>query len=105
MRIGTPFCQAIYKGIEGKEWEAWYYHYRELYQATFTKKPGDSQKAKALWTVKAARDRDDGFYDPARKNDIQGRTRTRVVLREEHRKSLVAVLAKALDCLDAVCDC
>ena len=26
------FCQAIYKGCEGKEWEAMYYHYRELRQ-------------------------------------------------------------------------
>ena len=27
------FCQAIYRGIEGKEWEALYYHYKESHQA------------------------------------------------------------------------
>ena len=30
--------------------------------------------------LKAARDRDDELYGPARKNDIQGRNRTRMVL-------------------------
>ena len=57
------------------------YHYKALHQAAGTKKLGDSQKAKALWTMTAARDRgDEFFYDPACKNDIQGRTRTRMVL-------------------------
>ena len=27
MRTGTVFCQAMYKGIEGKAWEALYSHY------------------------------------------------------------------------------
>ena len=66
------FCQAIYKGIKGQEWEALCYHYNKLHQAAGAKKPGDSQKAKALWTMKAIRSRDDEIYDPARKNDIQG---------------------------------
>ena len=34
------------------------------------KKPGDSQKAKDLWTMKATSDRDDEFYDP---NQSSGR--------------------------------
>ena len=34
------FCQAIYQGIEGQEWEAMYYHLQELYQTVRTKKPG-----------------------------------------------------------------
>ena len=58
MRIGTLFS----KGLERKEWEALYYHCRELYQATGTKKLGDGQKAKALWTMTAARDRDDELF-------------------------------------------
>ena len=49
------FCQAIYKGIEGQEWEALYYHYKELLQAAGAKKPSESRNAKALWTMKAAR--------------------------------------------------
>ena len=43
------FCQAIYEGIEGKEWEDLYCQYREMSKAAGAKKPGESQKAKALW--------------------------------------------------------
>ena len=65
-------------------------HSKALHQATGTpKKQGDSQKAKALWAVKAARDRGDEFYDPARQHDIHGRTRSRKVLWEEHLESPV----------------
>ena len=37
----------------------------------------ESQKANALWAVNAATDRDEEFYDPAHKEDILGRTKTR----------------------------
>ena len=40
------------------------------------------------------------YYDIARKEDILGRTKTRLVLREEHLKDPVAALAKALECLE-----
>ena len=43
------FCRAIYKGIEGKEWEEQYHHYREMSQA--------GQNSKAVWAMKAAWDR------------------------------------------------
>ena len=42
------FCQAIYKGSEGKEWEALHCHFRKLHQATGNKKPSDSQNAEAF---------------------------------------------------------
>ena len=43
------FCQAIYKGIEGKEWRELYFHHREMSKAAGAKKkPSESQKAKAL---------------------------------------------------------
>ena len=51
------FCQAIYEGIEGKEWEELYSHHREMSNAAGAEKPSESQKAKALWTMKAAKDR------------------------------------------------
>ena len=46
--IGVPlvdadwhaFCQAIYQEIEGQEWEAMYYHHKELHQAVRTQKKG-----------------------------------------------------------------
>ena len=47
-------CQAIYREVEGKEWENLYYHYREMSQATGAKRPSESQKAKALLVMKAA---------------------------------------------------
>ena len=36
------FCQAIYKGIEGRDWEELYDYYKEMVQ-----KPNQSHKAKA----------------------------------------------------------
>ena len=68
-------------------------------------KAGWQSEGEALWTMDNARDRDDEISDPARKHDIQGRTRTRMVLWEEHLKSPVAALAKALDRLEAVYKC
>ena len=59
-------CQVVYKGTEGDECEELYYHCRELSQAARAKKPSESQKVKALWTMKAARRRNEEFYDPAR---------------------------------------
>ena len=61
--------------------------------------PGGSQKAKALWAMKAASDRGEEQYDPARKEEILGRTTTRLELWEEHLKD-PAALAKALECLE-----
>ena len=90
------FCQAIHKGIEGKEWEDLYYHFRELSQAAGAKKPSASQKAKAIWAKKAAWDRSEDFDDPARKEDILGRTETRLELWQEHRKDPLAALAKSV---------
>ena len=69
------FCQAIYKRIEGKELEELCCQYREMSQATGVKKPSESQKAKALWEMKAAWDRSEDYYDPVRKEDILGRTK------------------------------
>ena len=58
------FCQAVYRGTEGQEWQAMYYHYKELHQTAKSKNHGDNQKANALWAMKAARDREDEYYDP-----------------------------------------
>ena len=45
------FRQAIYKGIEGREWEELYHHYRDLSKAVGAKKPSESQKAEAPWAL------------------------------------------------------
>ena len=50
--------------------------------------------------MKAAWDRGEEYYDPARKEeDILGRTKTRLDLWEEHVKDPIVGLAKALECL------
>ena len=76
------FCQALYKGIEGKDWEDMYGSYGGK------KKPQEAQKAKALWAMKAAKDRREEFYDPAREVD------------EEHLKVAHVALDKALKCVE-----
>ena len=50
--------------------------------------------------MKAAWDRGEDYYDPARKEDILGRTKTRLDLWEEHLKDPIVALAKALECLE-----
>ena len=40
----------------GQGWEAMFYHKQNFNQAVRTRKPGDNQKAKALWAVKTAGD-------------------------------------------------
>ena len=64
--VSQTFCQAIYKGIEGKEWEELHFHYREMSKAAEARKPSESHKAKAFWAMKAAKDTEKEFYDPAR---------------------------------------
>ena len=69
-RWGLPLVDA--------DWHAFcqYIYYKELHEAAGTKQPGDSQEAITLRAMKAARDRDAEFYDPACQKYIQGRTRT-----------------------------
>ena len=51
-------CQAIYQGIEGQEPKTMYHYSKDLHHAVGTKKPGENQKARALWSMKAPTDRE-----------------------------------------------
>ena len=82
-----------------------YYHNKALHQAVTRKKPGVNQKARALRDMKAAKDREEQLHDQTRQKDIQGTPQTRMGLWEEHLKSPVADLAKALECLEAAFGC
>ena len=64
------FCQAIYKGIQGGDWEELYDCYKEMSRAAGVKKPPEAQKAKALWKMEAAKDAGEEYYDPNRKDNI-----------------------------------
>ena len=89
--------------IEESEWEELYFHYREMSKATGAQKPSESQKAKALWAMKAAKDREEEFYDPARKDNILGRKQTKLELCKEHLEDPIMALDKALKCLENPC--
>ena len=65
------------------------------------KEAAEAQKAKALWAMKAAKDRKEEFYDPAREQDISRRNQTRLELWEEHLKDPIAALDKALKCVES----
>ena len=93
-------CQAIYKGVESSEWEELYEHHQEMSRAGGVRKPSESQKAKALWKMKAARDSGEDFYDPERNDNILGRNKTRLELWEEHLKDPIVALDRALKCLE-----
>ena len=67
------------------------------------KKSSGSQKAKALWPMKAAKERGDEFYDSARKENTLGRKQTRLELWEEHFKDPIVALDNALKCVETEC--
>ena len=73
-----------------------YYHYKALHQAVRTKKPGDNQKARALWAMKAAKERELQFYDPTHQERHSIKT---------SNTDKLADLAKASECLEAAFGC
>ena len=91
--------QAVYKGIEEKDWEELYHHHRELSQAAGAKKPSESQKNESHLGNESGLEQGEEFYDPVCKEDMLGRTETRLELWEEHLKDPLPALAKALGCL------
>ena len=72
-------------------------------KAAGERKPNESQKAKVLWKMKAARDSGEDFYDPERKDNCLGRNKTRLELWEEHFKDPIVALGEALKCLEKPC--
>ena len=72
------FCQALYKGIEGEDWGEMYEAHKDMSRAR-VKKPQESQKAKVLSRMKA-KEAGEEYYDPTRRDNIQGRSETRLAL-------------------------
>ena len=58
------------------------------------KKSNESQKAKALRKIWGDKDREDDFYDLERKDNILGRNKTRLELREELLTAPIVTLDK-----------
>ena len=96
---GTPFCQALYKGIEGEDWGESNDAYKEMSRAVRVKKPQGAQKAKALWKMKPGKDAGEEYFDPTRQDNIRGRIETRLALWEGHLKDPIVALDKPLKCV------
>ena len=94
------FCHSIYKAIEDSEWEELYDHFpKSLCFQTFIRLP-HSRCRTYFFVMRAARDRGEDFYDPARADNIMGWNKTRLDLLEEHLKDPMAALDKAMSCLE-----
>ena len=77
----------MYQGpSKDKTGETMYYYYTEFTRRLGTKKPGESHEARALWAMKAAKNKEEQFYDTTHQKDIQGRPQTRLGLWEETPK-------------------
>ena len=96
MLTGGPFCQALRKGIEGEDREEMGDSCQVISRAVGAMKPQEARKAKASWAMKAAKDRKEEYFDPAREEDISKRGGMRLELWEEHLQDPVAALDKAL---------
>ena len=69
-------------------------------KALEVQKPQEAQKAKALWAMRAAKDRKEEFYDLARIDNVVERNTTRLELWEGHLKDPIVALDKALKCVE-----
>ena len=72
------FCQALYRGIEGEDWEEMYESYKEMSGAVGVRKPQEAQKAKTLWKMKSAKDAGEEYYDPAREDIYQRKKQAKI---------------------------
>ena len=78
-----------------------YDHHREMSKATgVKKKTNESEKAKAVWAMKAAKDRERNTTTWLAERTFLGRNRTRLELRDEHLKDPIIALGKAFKCLE-----
>ena len=66
MRTGMPSARRCTKALKEKIAEKCMTPARVMSRAVGVKKPQEAQKAKALWEMKADKDRKEEFYDPAR---------------------------------------
>ena len=71
-------------------------------RAVGVKTPQETQKAKALWKMKAAKDAGEEYYDPECEDNILERNKTRLALWEEHLKDPIVALDKALKCVEKI---
>ena len=56
-----PFCQAIYSGVEGSEWENMYNKHAELHRTVSHKMQRVIKKARAVWSMRDAQENGERF--------------------------------------------
>ena len=95
-QTGTPFAKQFVKQVKEVTGESCTYHDRGMSQTAGARKPSESQKAKALWAMKAAKDSGEDSYDSAHEENFLGREKRRLELWEEHLKDPIVALDKAL---------
>ena len=76
--IGALSAQQFTKELKEENGKCSFLHYRDTSVAAGARKPSESQNAKALWAMKAAEEREEELYDPARKDNILRRKQTRL---------------------------
>ena len=76
------FCQAMFQGVEGTEWDAMYYdyQYKDLHQAVESLESGEHKKAKVLWAMKEAKGKGEIFKDAGHGKEIKTRAQFRLDL-------------------------
>ena len=62
-KCGGHPCQAIYKGVEGAEWENLHDKFVGLNMEVSGRNPIGSSRAKTLWKVRDAKERGDTYHD------------------------------------------
>ena len=93
-QIGTPFAKQFIKGMKEVSGKSLIIITEKRVRQHGAKKPSESQRAKA------AKDREEDFYDQARKDNILGRNQARQELWREHLKDTIEALDKALKYLE-----
>ena len=74
------FCQDMFQGVEGPEWEATYFRYKDLHQAVKNWKYGENKKGEVLRALKEAKDRGVDFHDSSQVKEIKTRGHVRLDL-------------------------
>ena len=89
-------CEAIFQGVEGSEWKIMYCNDKELHEAFKCVKSGKQEGQGALVSEKT-KDKGIYLYDLGNVQQIQTRSRVRLVLWAIHLQSPASALADALE--------
>ena len=93
-------CQAIYRGVEGTEWEHLCYKFVEMNKAVDVRSQGGICRAKMIWKVRDAKARGDAHYDQNSVYKIENRSEVRQELWDKHLQSPASALSEALWSVD-----